>query len=475
MPPPVGRGPGGRRGPRRRRSRASGRAADQRQARPAFRRERRLVPGGRSRPDGHRHSVADHRTVRPGAPPHRSPRGIRSAHAGIETRPRAPRSAADGAQLGCRGRAADAAEQPRPGRRRAARRPGRLRRLRAGGPGLAVVRRDRRLAEHDGAGRHAAGAVGQAGRHRAYHRAGAAGAHRELPAGPEVGHPGALPGAGGRRPDHVRADDRRLVDLHRHPGHPAGDVRDLRRGGQPALRRHAGRHAHADRRARRHGRRAAARGDRQRRRGALRRGRPGPGPAPADRRLPRRDRRLAGRGPAAGAAAEAGAAGAVGRRDRQRGRGLPAPAGDLPGHRRGHRPDLGPRRAQRLRPGRAEPRRRAGAAPGQAGGVRPAGEGVDGRALRGDGRVRPVRPGRLRLRQRAARAGPGRRGGRRVLLPGLRARLRPAAVRPRRRAVPVGLPVRRPGRPGRDRPGRARPRSRTTTGCSGGSGSPRRG
>jgi hypothetical protein len=27
-------------------------------------------------------------------------------------------------------------------------------------------------------------------------------------------------------PDHVRPDDRRLVDLHRHPGHPPGHVRD---------------------------------------------------------------------------------------------------------------------------------------------------------------------------------------------------------------------------------------------------------
>jgi len=41
------------------------------------------------------------------------------------------------------------------------------------------------------------------------------------------------------------------------PGHPAGHVRDLRRRGGQALRRHPGRHADADRRLRRHGRRAA--------------------------------------------------------------------------------------------------------------------------------------------------------------------------------------------------------------------------
>ena len=38
-------------------------------------------------------------------------------------------------------------------------------------------------------------------------------------------------------PDHVRPDDGRLVDLHRHPGHPAGHLPDLRRGGGEALRR----------------------------------------------------------------------------------------------------------------------------------------------------------------------------------------------------------------------------------------------
>ena len=36
------------------------------------------------------------------------------------------------------------------------------------------------------------------------------------------------------RPDDVRPDDRRLVDLHRHPGHPAGHLRDVRRGRRPS-------------------------------------------------------------------------------------------------------------------------------------------------------------------------------------------------------------------------------------------------
>jgi urocanate hydratase len=89
-----------------------------------------------------------------------------------------------------------------------------------------------------------------------------------------TGRTGRSSAARGPRPDDVRPDDRRLVDLHRHPGHPAGHLRDLRRVAAQALRRHARRHDHAHRRPRRHGRRAAARGDDERRRRALHRGRP---------------------------------------------------------------------------------------------------------------------------------------------------------------------------------------------------------
>jgi hypothetical protein len=38
-------------------------------------------------------------------------------------------------------------------------------------------------------------------------------------------------------PDDVRPDDRRLVDLHRHAGHRAGHLRDLRRSRPQAFRR----------------------------------------------------------------------------------------------------------------------------------------------------------------------------------------------------------------------------------------------
>ena len=88
---------------------------------------------------------------------------------------------------------------------------------------------------------------------------------------PRLGHLGGVPPARAPRTDDVRPDDRRLVDLHRHPGHPPGHLRDLRRGRREALRRHPRRHDHAHRRARRDGRRAAAGGHHERRRRDLRR------------------------------------------------------------------------------------------------------------------------------------------------------------------------------------------------------------
>ena len=120
---------------------------------------------------------------------------------------------------------------------------------------------------------------------------------------PRVGELGRVPPARGARPDDVRADDRGLVDLHRQPGHRPGDLRVLRRDRPAPLRRLAGRDDHPDRGPRRHGRRAAARGDDERRRRALRRGRSrahpaaarDPLPGRAGRRPRRRDRPLRAR------------------------------------------------------------------------------------------------------------------------------------------------------------------------------------
>ena len=76
--------------------------------------------------------------------------------------------------------------------------------------------------------------------------------------GAALEHLGTLQRARSQGPDDVRPDDGRLVDLHRLAGHRAGHLRDLRRDGPPALRRHSRRPLAAHRGPRRHGRRATA-------------------------------------------------------------------------------------------------------------------------------------------------------------------------------------------------------------------------
>ena len=213
------------------------------------------------------------------------PKGRR--HGRRPSRPRTARHHPHRPVVADRGSAADAAEQPRPRGRRAARRSGRLRRHRTRGAQLGRVRRDGAHAHHAGRRRDDARPVRQAGRRDAHPRVGAARADRQLQPGRRLGDLAGVPPAGAARADHVRADDRRLVDLHRHPGHPAGHVRDLRRRGGQALRWHPGRHADRHRWLRRHGRRAAAGRHAQRRRLPGRRRRPDPaaatGPAPLSR------------------------------------------------------------------------------------------------------------------------------------------------------------------------------------------------
>ena len=202
---------------------------------------------------------------------------------------------------------ADADEQPRPRGCRAPRPAHRLRRLGPGGAQLGRLRRHRGLAAGPGGRRDPAGPVRQAGRRVPHPRMGAAGTHRQLQPRAPVGQLGGVPPPGGRRADHVRADDRRVLDLHRHPGHPAGHLRDLRRGRRQAVRRHAGRDHHADRRPGRDGRRPAARRHHERRRRAVRGLRPVPDHPPHRARLPRRPGRRHRRrhrgGPAAAAQA----------------------------------------------------------------------------------------------------------------------------------------------------------------------------
>ena len=154
-------------------------------------------------------------------------------------------------RLAAGGGAADADEQPRPRGGRAPRRARRLRRHREGGALVGGVRRDRAHAADAGRRRDAARAVGQAGRRVPHPRVGAARADRQLQPRARVGDLGGVPPARGARADDVRADDRRLVDLHRQPGDRAGHLRVLRRDRPPPPRRLAGRDDHADRRPRR--------------------------------------------------------------------------------------------------------------------------------------------------------------------------------------------------------------------------------
>ena len=156
---------------------------------------------------------------------------------------------------------AHADEQSRSRRRRAAGRARRLRRHRPRRARLERLRPDRRDAAPARGRRDAARPVGQAGRRVPHPRRRAARADRQLEPRAALGDLGPFPRARSQGPDDVRPDDGRLVDLHRHPGHRAGHLRDLRRDGPAPLRRLADGPLDPDRRPRRHGRRAAARGD----------------------------------------------------------------------------------------------------------------------------------------------------------------------------------------------------------------------
>ena len=79
------------------------------------------------------------------------------------------------------------------------------------------------------------------GRRLPHPRDGAARADRELACSCRTGPTGTSSGGSRRRADDVRADDRRVVDLHRHAGHRAGHVRDVRGDRRAALRRHRSR------------------------------------------------------------------------------------------------------------------------------------------------------------------------------------------------------------------------------------------
>ena len=162
-----------------------------------------------------------------------------------------------------------------------------------------------------------------------------------------------VPPARGRGPDDVRPDDRRVLDLHRHPGHPAGHLRNLRRDRPQTHRRrerHPRRHPDAHRRLRRHGRRPAARRHAERRRLPDCRRRRDPPAPPRRQALPGRGGNRSRRRHRQGAQGQGRAPRLVSGLRRQRRRGLPgnpAPPQRRRAH-RGHRhgPDLRARSAE---------------------------------------------------------------------------------------------------------------------------------
>ena len=235
-------------------------------------------------------------------------------------------------------------------------------------------------------------------------------------------------------------------------------VADKRFGGT------ARRHDHAHRRPRRDGWRPAARGDDERRRRDLRRGRPVAHPAAHRAPLPRRAG-LVGRGRAR--ARDRGARRAPAR--------CPSVCSATPRRscrscwrwtRRSTSSPTRPRRTTRCPTCRSGSRSRTGTRrrpPTRT--VSPSRPGIDGRARAGDGGVPGPRRRGLRLRQLDPRRGPQGRLRPGLRVPGLRAGVHPAAVLRGQGPVPLGRAVRRPGGHRRRRTRRSWSCSRTTSGC----------
>ena len=332
-------------------------------------------------------------------------------------------------------------EQPRSRGRRAARRSRRLRRHRQRRAQLGVLPRHRSRARAAGQRRDAARPVRQAGRRLSHARHGAARPHRQLQPGRQMGQLGALPRARPQGPDDVRPDDRRKLDLHRHAGHPAGHVPDLRRARRAALRRGqlAQGQAGSHRRHGRHGRRAAAFRHAERRRGPGHRRRPQPHRAPRRHALlrhasPRTSTRRSTLCEAARREGRALSVGLVGNCADV----LPEIVRRGVAGRRGDRPDQRPRSAERLHPAGTLARSGRGAAPARSRGIRAPLDRVDGRARERDARPAARRRGHLRLRQQHPPLRLRRRLRRRLPHPRLRARVHSPALLHRARDRSAG-------------------------------------
>src|SRR5882672_10285600 len=151
--------------------------------------------------------------------------------------------------------APNADEQSRSGRCRTAERTCRLWRNWSGSPRLGQLRSDRCLATQARRRPDAGSPVWQAGRNFPHPSRCAARADRELKSGAALGDARSLQCTRPARADDVWADDGGIVDLHRQPGHRAGDVRNICRGGATSLRRQPRGQVDPDGGSRRYGRR----------------------------------------------------------------------------------------------------------------------------------------------------------------------------------------------------------------------------
>ena len=262
---------------------------------------------------------------------------------------------------------------------------------------------------------------------------------------PRLGHLGAFQRARSRGADDVRPDDRGLLDLHRLAGDRAGHLRDLRRGRAPAFRRRPRGALDPHGRPGRHGRRAAAGRASSRAPGYWRWS---ASRAAIEKRLETRLSRPPGGRPGRRAGDDPRAPAT---KRRAISVGLLGNAAEVFPElvRRGVVPDIVTDQTsahdpvQRLPSGRVDAGRMASEA-----GERPArgrgrGEAQHGRACPGHAGLQAPGRGGHGLRQQHPPDGEGRGAGRRLRLPGLRARLYPPAVLPRHRALPLGGAVRR--------------------------------
>ena len=257
---------------------------------------------------------------------------------------------------------------------------------------------------------------------------------------------GALPRARPQGPDDVRPDDRGLVDLHRQPGHRPGHLRDFRRGRAPALRRRPRGPLDPDRRPRRHGRRAAARGELCRRVVAARSSASSRASTSASARATSTSRRATRRRARAHRAAHASEARGVGRPARQRRRNR-CPSWCAARRRAGRGPTSSPTRPRRTTSstaicppaGRSQQWKAAQAEPEHHAALREAAArscAVHVQAMLGFQKHRAFRSSTTATtsaRSRSTRASPNA-----FAFPGFRSGLHPAALLPRQGAVPLG-------------------------------------